>query len=56
MDELISLQDYVVRMSEKQENIYYLAGEDRHEMMRSPLIQRMIKEDIEILLLDDPID
>ena len=25
-------------------------------MMRSPLIQRMIKEDIEILLLDDPID
>lgn len=56
MDELISLQDYVDRMSEKQENIYYLAGEDRHEMMRSPLIQRMIKEDIEILLLDDPID
>ncbi len=43
-------------MGEKQENIYYIAGEDRDEMMRSPLIQRMLNEQIEVLLLDDPID
>ena len=56
MDKLISLQQYIDRMPEKQENIYYLAGEDRDAMLKSPLLSRMLKEGIEVLLMDDPID
>jgi heat shock protein 90kDa beta len=54
--ELISLDDYVKNMKPKQESIYYIAGEDKEVLFKSPLIQKLIQRDIEVILLEDPID
>jgi len=54
--ELISLDDYIKNMKPKQEFIYYLAGEDKEVLFKSPLIQKLRERDIDVLLLDDPID
>lgn len=54
--DLISLDQYIENMKPKQEFIYYIAGEDKEVLFKSPLIQKLIQRDIEVLLLDDPID
>jgi heat shock protein beta len=54
--DLISLDDYIGEMKEKQEDIYYFAGEEKDHMLASPLIQKFKEKDINVLLLDDPID
>jgi heat shock protein 90kDa beta len=54
--DLISLDDYIKNMKAKQEFIYYLAGEEKEVIFKSPLIQKLRERDIEVLLLDDPID
>lgn len=54
--DLISLDDYIENMKENQEDIYYLAGEDKETLLNSPLIQKFKEKEINVLLLDDPID
>merc|ERR1712160_125737 len=54
--ELISLEQYVKNMKPKQEMIYFIAGEQKEVLFKSPLIQKLLEKDIEVLLLDDPID
>lgn len=54
--ELISLDQYVKNMKPKQELIYFIAGEEKEVLYKSPLIQKLKERDIEVLLLDDPID
>lgn len=54
--DLISLDQYVKNMDSKQEFIYYLAGEDKEVLFKSPLLQKLRERNIEVLLLDDPID
>lgn len=56
VDKLTSLDDYIERMKEVQEDIYFIAGDDRHRLAESPLIQKLVKLGYEVLLLDDPID
>lgn len=43
-------------MKDKQEYIYYICGEDRKVLKESTFIQKLRHRDIEVLLLDDPID
>jgi HSP90 family molecular chaperone len=43
-------------MGEKQEFIYYICGEDRRILKDSTFIQKLKARNIEVLLLDDPID
>ena len=54
--ELISLEQYVKNMKPKQEYIYFIAGEEKEVLYKSPLIQKLLEREIEVLLLDDPID
>lgn len=54
--ELVSLRDYVSRMKEGQKEIYYLSGENKDVLKRSPNLEYFRKNDIEVLLLADPID
>ena len=54
--DLISLDDYIAEMKEKQEDIYYIAGEEKEVLMNSPLIQKFKDKELNVLLLDDPID
>ncbi|MBT4888322.1 MAG: molecular chaperone HtpG [Rhodospirillales bacterium] len=55
-DELISLAQYVERMKDGQEAIYFITGEDQAQVARSPQLEGFKSKGIEVLLLTDPID
>jgi heat shock protein beta len=55
-DELTSLEDYVSRMKEKQESIYFAAGSSREEIEKSPFVERALKKGFEIIYLVEPVD
>lgn len=53
---LTSLQDYVDRMPEDQESIYYLIAESIQTARHSPHIEALQKQGYEVLLMSDPVD
>ena len=55
-DGLVSLKDYVGRMKEGQEAIYYITGENPSVLRNSPQAEGFLAKGIEVLLLTDPID
>jgi heat shock protein beta len=54
--ELTSLDDYISRAKTGQDFIYFLAGDNKETLMKSPILQGLLKRGYEVLLLDDPID
>ena len=52
----VSLDDYVNRMAAKQKAIYYLTADNFSAANNSPHLEIFRKNDIEVLLLTDPID
>jgi len=54
--ELTSLQQYLERMKEKQEAIYFMAGSTREEVEKSPFVERLIKKGYEVLYLTEAVD
>ncbi len=56
VDGLTSLPEYVARMKEGQEAIYFLAGENADALGRSAQLEGFRARGVEVLLLDDPID
>lgn len=54
--ELVSLADYVARMPEGQDEIYYISGDDPAALAASPQIEGFRSRGVEVLLLSDPID
>ncbi|XP_037086645.1 endoplasmin-like [Pollicipes pollicipes] len=55
-EEQTSLADYVKRMKDGQDHIYYVAGADRKECESSPFAERLLKKGYEVLYLTEPID
>lgn len=54
--ELTSFDDYIERAKTGQDSIYFIAGEDKAQLMQSPIIEGLLKKGYEVLLLDDPVD
>ncbi|MEW1658645.1 molecular chaperone HtpG [Streptomyces sp. NPDC093707] len=51
-----TLQQYVERMRDGQDDIYYLTGESRQAIENSPHMEAFRDRGIEVLLLTDPVD
>jgi molecular chaperone HtpG len=55
-DETVSLKDYIARMKEGQEKIYYVTAESFNAARNSPHLEIFRKKGIEVLLLSDRVD
>jgi len=55
-EESTTLDDYIARMPEGQEDIYYLAGGEGNSLKNSPQLEGFAEKGYEVLLLSDPID
>ncbi|NQV99942.1 MAG: molecular chaperone HtpG [Rhodospirillales bacterium] len=53
---LISLKDYVSRMKEGQNAIFYITGENVEQITQSPQLEGFRAKGVEVLLLSDPVD
>ena len=54
--ETVSLDDYIGRMKEGQEAIYFVTGDSLAAARKSPHLEIFRKHGIEVLLLGDPVD
>jgi len=52
----VSLDEYVNRMGENQDAVYYITGESYKAVKGSPHLEMFTKKGIEVLLLSDPVD
>ena len=53
---LTSLEEYLERMKEKQEHIYFMAAPNRQEAESSPFVERLLRKGYEVLYLVEPVD
>jgi len=51
-----SFDEYVSRMKEGQKEIYWLAGDSKETLEKSPLVEKFIKRGYEVLYMTDAID
>ncbi|MEZ4633183.1 MAG: molecular chaperone HtpG [Deinococcales bacterium] len=55
-DDTFSIQDYLGRMKEGQEAIYYVMGDNFNSLKHSPHLDYFRKHNIEVLLFTEPVD
>jgi molecular chaperone HtpG len=55
-EQTVTLEDYVSRMKEEQEEIYYITAETFASAKNSPHLEVFRKKEIEVLLLSDRVD
>ncbi len=55
-DKLVSFDEYINGMKEKQKDIFFFIGESIDEMMSAPEMEVFVKNDIEVILFTDVVD
>ena len=55
-EELTTLAEYVERMKDDQEQIFYATGQSREQLLKSPHLEAFKAKGYEVLLLTDPVD
>jgi molecular chaperone HtpG len=55
-EEATTLAEYVERMKDGQEQIFYATGETREQILKSPHLEAFKAKGYEVLLLTDPVD
>ncbi|MCB1750880.1 MAG: molecular chaperone HtpG [Gammaproteobacteria bacterium] len=55
-EDLVSLDEYIERMQEKQEKIYYITADNYAAALHSPHLEVFRKKEVEVLLLTDRVD
>lgn len=55
-EETTTLAEYVERMKEGQQQIFYATGETRQQLQKSPHLEAFLAKGYEVLLLTDPVD
>lgn len=55
-DEMTTLDEYIERMGEDQEEIYFITGESVEAIERSPHLEAFKSKEVEVLYMDQPID
>ncbi|NNH74003.1 molecular chaperone HtpG [Nocardia uniformis] len=55
-EQLTTLAEYVERMQDGQNAIYYLTGESRQQIENSPHMEALRAKGLEVLILTDPVD
>ena len=55
-DKLVSLADYVARMKEGQESIFYICGESVEKLQRNPHLEGFKAKGVEVLFLTQTVD
>uniref|UniRef100_W5NHZ0 Heat shock protein 90, alpha (cytosolic), class B member 1 n=2 Tax=Lepisosteus oculatus TaxID=7918 RepID=W5NHZ0_LEPOC len=55
-DEMTSLTEYISRMKENQNSIYYITGESKDQVANSAFVERVRKRGFEVLYMIEPID
>jgi molecular chaperone HtpG len=55
-EEMTTLDEYIERMGEDQEEIYFITGESVEAIERSPHLEAFKSKEVEVLYMDQPID
>jgi len=54
--DMTSIKDYITRMKEGQEFIYFVCGETKKAVEESPFLEGLKRKGLEVLLMSDPMD
>ena len=55
-EELITLDEYIANMSNKQKYIYYISGQNIDDLKHSPHLEALKSQKMDVLLITDPVD
>jgi molecular chaperone HtpG len=55
-NEWISLKKYIENMKSDQKYIYYITGDSLTSILNSPHLEKLKENDIEVILMNDPVD
>ncbi|EDV18995.1 uncharacterized protein TRIADDRAFT_34310 [Trichoplax adhaerens] len=55
-DETTTLSEYIERMKDKQEHIYFIGAQSRQEAEASPFVERLRQKNYEVLYLTEAVD
>jgi molecular chaperone HtpG len=55
-NEWISLKKYIENMKSDQKHIYFITGDNLTSILNSPHLEKLKENDIEVILMNDPVD